>query len=356
MPPAGSLTRGLVLAAAVAPYLTRAKFLNLVRCGWGAWHSHPRPRALPCVAIIDVANACNLCCPFCPTGARRPSGRRRTLMELATIEKLLAELGPYLITANLYNWGEPFLHPHLADIVALFHRCRIFTSVSTNLNVAATHRLTAVMDAGLDHLVVSLSGVSPEVYTRYHQGGDFSLVLADLRHLIAYKRRYKLRRPLIELKYLLFTFNRHEVPAFRRLAAGLGVDIARIVPAGGPPEAKIAPGGDTTRSLPPVFRPRCHQLWHAVVLHADGGVAPCCYLYFKADDFGELDRLSLREIRQNDRFVTARTLFHPRLAADLPMELDHPCLKCHLVHAQPHLHRYLQANPHAVRGYRTGGP
>jgi hypothetical protein len=92
-----------------------------------------------------------------------------------------------------------------------------------------------------------------------------------------------------------------------------------------------------------------------IVVNADGGVTPCCYLYFKADDFGDLSRGGVMEARNTARHVTARRLFDPRATAGLPRDLRHPCLKCELVHRVPHLREYLASAPHAIQQARTGG-
>jgi hypothetical protein len=55
------------------------------------------------------------------------------------------------------------------------------------------------------------------------------------------------------------------------------------------------------------------------------------------------------------RFVTARKLFNVSEASALPETLQHPCLKCEVVHDQPHLRAYLAANIYAKRITAPGG-
>jgi pyruvate-formate lyase-activating enzyme len=350
------IRHGVLLARAVAPYLTAAKLRNSLQCEAEALRRAPEPRAFPYIAILDLAGICNLRCRYCPTGVGRDSGRKPRLISPSLIDKLLAELGRYLVSVNLYNWGEPLLHPQLPEIVRRLHQNRIFTSVSTNLNTARRDYLADLCDAGLDHLLISISGASQEVYERYHRLGNYGLVLDNLKFLADYKRQHRLQRPLIEVKYLMFTFNRHEVQAAARLAQALSVDLFRTVPGGGAREAKVrAPGEQLWRTPFPSPWP-CHHLWDTLVLRVDGGVAPCCYTFFKADDFGDFSKASQEDIRLGDRFIQARSLFNPRRLSELPPDLEHPCLKCHLVHEQRHLQPYLRGNPHAVRGCLDGGP
>ena len=61
-------------------------------------------------------------------------------------------------------------------------------------------------------------------------------------------------------------------------------------------------------------------------------------------------------VRNNPLFVTARKLFNASAVLDLPATLEHPCLKCLVVHNQPHLQEYLALNIYAQKDHRTGGP
>ena len=335
------------------PYLTSAKLLNVIRCELEKWRRVVRPRTFPYVAVIDIANICNLRCPYCPTGARRKSGRAERMINPLLVKRMLDELDKYLISVNLYNWGEPLLHPQIAEMVRMIHNRRIFTKISTNLNTYNREVLVELCEAGLDYLMVSFSGASQEVYEQYHSRGNLDVVLENIRYLTAYKKRNNLRRPIVEFKYLVFRHNRQEMEAARNMAAGLGVDLFRWHEGGGPEEAIIDASSSAINSLSHKF---CHQLWHTVVLNSDGGITPCCYMFFKRDDFGDYAQDQVMQVRNNPLFVTARKLFNASEVVDLPRTMQHPCLKCEVVHDQPHLHKYLALNPYAQKDHRTGGP
>jgi organic radical activating enzyme len=333
--------------------MTPVKLLNVIRGEREKWRGVVRPHAFPYLAVIDVANICNLRCPYCPTGARRKSGRAESLIDPLLVKRMLDELDKYLISVNLYNWGEPLLHPQIAAMVRMIHNRRIFTKISTNLNTDNKEVLVDLCEAGLDYLTVSLSGASQKVYEHYHRGGNLDVVWENIRYLKAYKRKNNLRRPVIELMYLVFKYNRQEMQAARHMAAELGVESFRWFAGGGPGEATIDTSSATAASLSHNF---CHHLWNMVVLNSDGGLLPCCYLFFKKDDFGNYAQERIMEVRHNPFFVTARKLFNASEAVDLPGTMQHPCLKCEVVHNQPHLQEYLALNPYGQKDHRTGGP
>ena len=348
----GDLRRAAAQALGALTYVTPRKALNLALCEREKQRREARPRSRPYLAVIDAANLCGLRCPYCPTGCRRDSGRRTRLIDVDMVRGLLDELDRDLISANLFNWGEPFLHPRLAEIVSLCHDRGVYTNVSTNLNIRRPDRINDVCDAGLDYLLVSVSGATQPTYEQYHRGGRLELVLENLDRVLTRRRRGNRPGPIVEFKYLVFRHNEHEVSEARSLARRLGVDIFRAEPGGGPPESR---GRGRTAPREGVQKSVCHQLWHTAVLDADGGIPPCCYLYFRSDDFAGFEAGRMMDARNNQAFVAARRLFDPGALACLPPNLSHPCLKCHHVHRQPHLKDWLAANPHAAPGHRTGG-
>jgi len=268
--------RPLLLALAAFPYLTPAKVANMARCSLEERRRVALPRSRPYVLFLDVTNSCNLRCPYCPTGARRESGRSRNLMDLAIVRRLMDEMGSYLISVNLFNWGEPMLHPQLAAIIDLCHGRGVFTQLSTNLSIGRGERLVELCGSELDYMMVSISGASQQVYSRYHRGGEVDLVFENLRRIVELKRAGKHRKPYVEVKYLCFKHNMHEVDLVRSRARKIGVDLFRHVIAGGAEEDILDQGEAPPRKLHTRY---CRQLWSTLVLEPDAGLAPCCCVF-----------------------------------------------------------------------------
>jgi MoaA/NifB/PqqE/SkfB family radical SAM enzyme len=333
-------------------YLTPSKAANLLRREYERLKRVSLPKGFPFHAVVDVSNACNLECPYCPTGRRQTSGRKERIIDVDLVKTFLDRYGKYLIAADLFNWGESLLHPQISDIVNLFHERRIFHQISSNLNIKNRSVLEKICDAGLDILIVSISGTTQEIYERYHRRGDIFLVVENLKHLIDYRKKMHLFSPIIELKYLTFKYNAHQVLEAFHLAKEIGVDIFRSHIAGGPEEEIIQIDEENKKILYDGTGQLCYQLWRTIVLNSDGGIAPCCLLYFKDDDFAHISNVE----ETSQRYIEARNMFNKLAVGELDSHLQHPCLKCSFVHRQKHLAEYLAANPYAKRGHRTGGP
>ena len=356
IPSGGGIGLGRLGALGLAglEYATTVKLWNLFRCELERIRRVPRPKAFPYVGIIDVANTCNLKCPYCPTGRRQGSNRNKIFIELDAVRRLLDDVGKYLVSVNLFNWGEPLLNPRITEIVELIHSRGIWTVLSTNLSINNKKTLENLCNAGLDFMFVSISGSSQETYEKYHRGGKLDLVLENIRHIVQYRRNNNLQNPIVEWKHLVFKHNEGEVDDAKRLAKNVGVDLFRPVRADGPEWAETELGRGRALLSRLFGGESCKQLWQAIVLNSDGGIAPCCYLYFKEDDFADYHENDIVAVRQNEKYVMARKLFNVASANDLPKNLKHPCLKCTLVHEQPHLREYLKENTEAVKGHRTG--
>lgn len=305
---------------------TPRKLFNLALCQVEKRTKPLNPRSHPYQANIDLSNACSLRCPYCPTGVRE-FGRKPGFIDPGQVAMLLDEFGDYLYIAYLYSWGEPLMHPKVAEIVAMVRSRRVITDISTHFNLKNRAVLEAVCDAGLDHLKLSIDGLTQEVYSRYRVGGKIDQVIENIGHVVDYKRRRGLRTPSVEWQFLVFDHNRHEVEGARELAGKLGVDVFRAKPGVVPSQYEKAWAGQTG----------CSFLYDTIAMHVDGGIVPCCHLYDSKDDFVAAPDNRAGNLWHSPSFVAARKLFKPELAGEIPKDLRHPCLNCALVKIQPHL-------------------
>lgn len=361
-------------------YITPKKLRNIVQCELDYRNGVAVPKSFPYIANFDVTNSCNLRCTYCPTGVMQKSGRRKYFMPLDQVRDAIDQLGDYLTIAYLYNWGEPLLHPEIAEIVNMLHQRGIFTSMSTNLSLKCEEQLLAVCDAGLDHLLLSLDGATQETYARYRKRGDLELALDNVRKLIQHRALHSRANPILEWQFLEFSFNVQEREKAQELARQLGVDKFLVRRGGALGEDKITEkehkkdsflvhaakiiddkllgGIYAYRNNRTGFNPKfgCERLWRSVVLNGDGGVAPCCYVYKKENDFGDMNKESIPEIRKNDRYVVARKLFSERESAALPEDLLHTCLLCTVSDSYPHLKTRFEFNrQHYVENVASSG-
>ena len=272
---------------------------------------------------IDTTNICQLKCPLCHTGLGTIH-RDKGVMHYDTYTKTIDQIKDYCVWLSLYSWGEPFLNRRIHEFVAYAHRNKIATIMSSNLNKPLTHEMAEnIIKSGLDVLIVSLDGVTQEVYETYRVGGRLDRALDNLKLLVQKKRELGFTTPHVEWQFIVMRQNENQMEDAKVLAAEIGVDslIFKNVdfPHGMDDDAVAK------RWLPrdhpeylredPFVKPyqedgqRCWRLWRSAVVNWDGGFAPCCYLTDKSEDFGDAAVSPIKEIWNNEDYVTARGMF-----------------------------------------------
>ena len=118
----------------------------------------------PRLLDIELTNTCNFRCLMCPTGTFAMK-RSKGFMDPAVFYKILDEAAPHGAALRFIRWGEPLLHPQLAEFIAAAKERGLLTHINTNgskLNQATMERL---VDAGLDSIKFSFQGVDRQSFS-----------------------------------------------------------------------------------------------------------------------------------------------------------------------------------------------
>ena len=97
-------------------YTTPLKVVNVVAAKAQKWLKREKVWGMPYRYTIDPLNVCNLRCPLCPTGLGT-LGRERGKMTPEQFYGLIDQVAPYAYSVEMYNWGEPFLHPQIFEMI-----------------------------------------------------------------------------------------------------------------------------------------------------------------------------------------------------------------------------------------------
>ncbi len=294
---------------------TPLKLINLGLAKVQRWLGRDRVFGLPAKYFIDPINICNLRCPLCPTGRgvlARPRGR----MELELAKRVIDQIAPYAYRIELYNWGEPFLHPDIFAMIEYASQRRITVGLSSNLNYLNADLARRLVESGLSQLIVSIDGATQESYAAYRRGGKLNDVLQNLKMVVESKRALERQMPFIIWRMLIGKHNEHEVEVVRRMAYELGADGFStgmlLVDTQDPEQVKQWLPKDPAHTCYDYSKPNlenvwdCHELWEVMVINWDGGVAPCCWLHDPQFDFGNVANQTVREIWNGPYYVSAR--------------------------------------------------
>ena len=208
--------------------MSMMKRLNLLKAGMNLVYRRSQPWSWPINMMIELTNYCNLKCSVCPVGIGNLK-RQPEAMEPALFERLMNEVGPYLLTASLWGWGEPLLHPQLSSILRIAQTQKVTTFLSTNgQNLNDEKVLHALANYPPTFLIVALDGITDETNSLYRVGAKVNLALDGIHRLAQMKAERGSELPILHLRYIAMRHNEHELPQLREFAADNQFDILSI--------------------------------------------------------------------------------------------------------------------------------
>jgi MoaA/NifB/PqqE/SkfB family radical SAM enzyme len=252
----------------------------------------------PITVDIEPATICNFRCGFC----QAPTMHGRTpFLSYDDFCRILDEL-PYVLRIKLQGMGEPLLNKDFFAMVAHARRKGIYTTTITNGSLLTQGNCQRLIESGLDKIYISIDGATKETFETMRPGGDFHVVIENVRRLAAMRIR---KQPEVHLWVLCMRDNLDELPDIVRLGSDLGVDEVGLqydlnfwgkedyrsrfrdqLLTRDEPLKKIEEAVATARRLGVAIRVftgdrftpgnDCSWPWTSAYFTADGYVIPCC--------------------------------------------------------------------------------
>lgn len=185
----------------------------------------------PRMIWIEPAIICNLSClnACCAKNTPIRETRGKAFMDLDMFKRIIDELRNSLERINLFNYGEPFIHPNIFEMIRYARNKAPYIEIflSTNgmlLNTDEKRR--RLIESGISTLMFSIDGASQETYGKYRRGGDFDIVYNNMKRIIEIRNKDNKKSPKITWSYILFNWNdsAEEISRALRLAEEAGVD------------------------------------------------------------------------------------------------------------------------------------
>jgi len=290
------------------------KFANYLLLNIQRLLGHKKLFGYPYYLVIDPSSVCQLRCPFCD-GKLRPQVK----MSLSDFKMVIDAIGKTCINLELYNWGEPFLNREIIDMINYASKkYRVYTRISSNLNLVNKDFYRALVLSRLNALTVSLDGASQETYGKYRANGSFDRVISNVKLLAHYKKYYKKLEPKLIWQFLVFRHNEHEIEKAKKMAKALSFNEIVFMKPHIPREhmdwdSTIRKFSNYSREhigqynlLPKTTNSKCTWPYSSVAVNANGSVSPCCAVAREQDDFANMSQDSFPEIWNCDNFIEAR--------------------------------------------------
>jgi hypothetical protein len=272
------------------------EFLAQVQFRLGMEKAWVSPRAVR----FEITNRCNLKCVMCP----QPETMQRPKDHLDfDLYCRFLDANPGIEEVDLFNWGEPLLHPRILDFVSKASSRGLYTRLVTNAVLLDERRAVDLIRAGLREILFSFDGVGAD-FERI-RGIPIDRPLANVKGFLEARRRLGAKvRTGINITHS--RWNRGRVEAAAAELTALGVDAVIIQP---------------SEDYSPEYRRRvpCFEPYRYAVVLSDARVVPCCVDFDGELEFGSIaEETDLRRLYNGPRIRSLRrSLWSPDTMATL---------------------------------------
>ena len=295
---------------------------------------------------IEPTTHCNLHCRTC---IRNVWGDPEERISTSTFQRVVERLDelPDLARVVFTGFGEPLAHPDILPMIQTVRDRDLAVTVGTNGLLMDAPTARELVRLGVDRMVVSVDGVTPETYENV-RGAVLSQVLENIRALNEAKRQLGSLTPALGIEFVILQRNVAELADLTKLASRLNaarVLVSNVLPYteemrgevlyGYEPRRPLSAGGwpvkaDAWVTWGTLELPRMH--WgaerrcrfvqdRALVVGWDGGVSPCYalshnYSYCTVDGrrklvsrylFGNVNEQPLADIWKSEEYVRFRS-------------------------------------------------
>ncbi|MDR4508709.1 MAG: SPASM domain-containing protein [Candidatus Brocadiaceae bacterium] len=243
---------------------------------------------------------------MCPRELNRSFGYMDINLFKKIIDESILHGKRLIITIN--KDGEPLLHPNLAEMVAYAKDKKAAYKINFYTNGILLSETTSLelIQSGLDTIHISIDAFTKETYEKIKNSQKLEVVEENVQKLIALKKKYNAKRPLITVKIIRTTDTEKEIQPFIRKWKGM-VDFVEIGEYHGW-DGTVNSLNQSNLNNPPegLKRYPCTFLWYNPVILWDGRVTTCCVDYQGKGIVGDLKDGSLADIWQGEKLKKIR--------------------------------------------------
>lgn len=288
-----------------------------------------RSRGFPSRAIVEMTTRCNCRCANCRAAMEEVSGLSDDGrdMPLDTFKTVLGKI-PFIDRFLFAGLGEPFLHPHLLEIVTELNRRGKVTIVETNGTLLTEEVCSEVVRSGLRKLCFSVDSAKPESFEKLREGSHLQQVVENIRAMVRVKQEMKSKTPRLMFIAVVSRDNQDELKGIITLADSLAIPIVAVKNLFAPIaqlEEKRLPAARSrallnelkrySRKLPVdvrghfVFKGGCDNHRRDIFISVNGHVSPCYFIYYpKGVRFGNLVEEDFRSIWNGPEYKRLRSI------------------------------------------------
>jgi len=186
-------------------------------------------QAYPAKLFVEPTTLCNLKCRMCVKQSQG-NGIVEGFLDPARLQALNGIL-THLETIVFSGIGEPLMHPELENMVASARRgipAESWIGLQTNGHLMDHRRATALIEAGIDKICISMDAASSRTLRLNRSGAEMAYVENAFRAVRQARETLQASRMQLGVEYVLMRNNLTELPLAIEQAALNGADFAIV--------------------------------------------------------------------------------------------------------------------------------
>jgi len=234
------------------------------------------------------------------------------MMSFDELKIIADKIKPFAKQVYLHLYGEPLLNKDIflmTQYVSKFSR----VNISTNGQLINTEIAEKLIISGVTDVIVSIDGVTQDVYEMYRVGGDIKKALSALEILVSANQLYGNHVNILP-QFIVFRHNEHQIDQFKKICRSLGLKPQFKAPF-------IANNSFFQRSSDHQYWRKyftnfgrycsalskdCDTIRSAMTILLDGSVVPCCYDYQGMHSFGNIFQQDVLDIWKSPQYYKFR--------------------------------------------------
>lgn len=268
--------------------------------------------ATPPVIGIEVTNRCNIDCIMCP---RQEMKRSIGDMDLTLFKKIINDINGKIEFVWLQNYGEPFLHKDIFEMIKYTKESNLKVGISTNATVLDRDSINNILESKLDYIIFAFDGAIESTYEKIRRGARYGEVIKNIKLFLDEKNRSNAKIfTVVQCIYMDETAK--EINDFLNIWKKKGVNRIRI--------RQLTYGGEGKYKN--LFRKQpCYWLWHNPQVTWDGVFIPCCQDVNAIYPLGNVNSESVCTLWTSEKMNRLRQLHIEKKFVEIPL-----CRNCNM--------------------------
>lgn len=278
---------------------------------------------LPNWIIIEPINICNLKCTLCPLGQNKIQRKPRA-MTIAEYKSVINQVKFYVEKIVLFNYGEPFLHNDLPEMIRYATLNGISNiKVSTNGQVKRSVKyFEDLVGSGLKYLIVDIDGADDETLNKYRVGAKLVNIISTIENVNEARKKLKNKDLKLIAQFLVMKHNEDQISIVKKMAIEAGCDVFSkksifLFGDGCIQERaeKFLPNdndfnrykkSDGEYGEKGVIPNSCSVINNSLVICSNGDVLPCCFDSYSEYVMGNVFEEKIKRIWNGSRYRNFR--------------------------------------------------